>query len=826
MTNECPKCQTNNPDTQSFCGDCGTQLPQDVNIAKPFTKTLETPTEELTTGSTFAGRYQIIEELGKGGMGKVYKVYDKETNEKIALKLIKPEIAADKNTVERFRNELTMARKIVQKNVCRMFDLNKEKDNYYITMEYVSGGDLKRFIRRSKQLTIGTAISIAKQICDGLSEAHNLGIVHRDLKPNNIMIDDNGNARIMDFGIARTVKGKGITGSGVMIGTPEYMSPEQVEAKEVDQRSDIYSLGVILYEMTTGRLPFEGDTPLAIAMKHKGQIPKDPKEMNAQIPEDLSGVILKCLEKEKGNRYQSARSVESELEKIEQGLPTTDRVIPKKKTLTSKEITVQFSLKKIFIPAFAVIAIAVIGLIIWNPWALRESVPPLADKPSIAVLPFEDYSPDKDQEYFCDGLAEALTMALSKVTNLYVPARASSFSFKGKDQDIKVIGEKLAVKNLLQGSLQKAGTTLRVIAYIINVANESILWSEDYEGDIEDTFAFQDDIAQNIVDTLKVKLMGEEKKGIIKHYTENREAYDLNMQGIYFMNKRGKENLDKAVELFKQATEKDSTYSHAYSGLAESYLLLGDWGFLPPKEVFSDAREAANKALELDNSLAEAHVTLACVKYIFDWDWQGAEDEFQLALSLNPNSAVAHKMYGEFLAKMRRFNEAHEEFKRAQELDPLSLIIIAQRGWPYDYSGQYDRAIEQYKKALEMDPNFAPAQNYLTSAYRAKGMYEEALELSKSINSQYGIGITYARMGKKAQAKQIMKELTEKSTIRPYNLARFYFVLKENDQGFYWLEKAYENKSYMMAFLKVFPEFSGVRSDPRFKELLKKIGLN
>ncbi|MCJ7579958.1 MAG: serine/threonine protein kinase, partial [Candidatus Aminicenantes bacterium] len=289
MTKECPKCHTDNPDSQKFCGECATPLPGSQDAI--FSKTLEVPKEELTTGSTFAQRYQIIEELGKGGMGRVYKVLDKETNEKIAIKLIKPEIASDKKTIERFRNELTIARKIGHRNVCRMYDMNREQDNYYITMEYVSGGDLKSFIKRAAPLSTARTIFIAKQICEGLSEAHNLGIVHRDLKPNNIMIDENGNARIMDFGIARSIKGKGITGSGIMIGTPEYMSPEQVEAKEVDQRSDIYSLGLILYEMVTGQLPFKGDTPLAVAMKQKGETPRDPGELNPQIPAELSRLI-------------------------------------------------------------------------------------------------------------------------------------------------------------------------------------------------------------------------------------------------------------------------------------------------------------------------------------------------------------------------------------------------------------------------------------------------------------------------------------------------------------------------------------------------------
>ncbi|MFB0566599.1 MAG: serine/threonine-protein kinase, partial [Candidatus Aminicenantaceae bacterium] len=307
---KCPKCQTENPDDTLYCGKCATPLKEDIPVS--HTKTIETPKEELSRGSTIASRYEVIEELGKGGMGRVYRVEDTKLKQEIALKLIKPEIASDKKTIERFRNELKTARMIAHKNVCRMFDLGEAEGAHFITMEYVPGEDLKSLIRRVKQLTVGTSISVAKQVCEGLTEAHRLGVVHRDLKPSNIMIDKEGNARIMDFGIARSLKAKGITGAGVIIGTPEYMSPEQVEGKEVDQRSDLYSLGVILYEMVTGKLPFEGDTPLSIAMKHKGEIPKNPKELNPQIPEDLNVLILKCLEKEKESRFQLAEELSAE----------------------------------------------------------------------------------------------------------------------------------------------------------------------------------------------------------------------------------------------------------------------------------------------------------------------------------------------------------------------------------------------------------------------------------------------------------------------------------------------------------------------------------
>jgi len=402
-------------------------------------------------------------------MGKVYRVEDKKIKEEVALKLVKPEIASDKKTIERFSNELKMARKIAHRNVCKMYDLGEEKGTHYITMEYVSGEDLKSFIRRADLLSAGKAIFIGRQVCEGLAEAHRIGVIHRDLKPSNIMIYKEGNARIMDFGIARSLKAKGFTGAGVMIGTPEYMSPEQAEVKEVDQRSDIYSLGVILYEMVTGRVPFEGETPLGIAMKHKSETPRDPREINAQIPEDLGSVILKCLEKDKENRYQSAGEVRSELTRIEEGIPTTESVEAKRKPITSKEITVTFGLKKLFIPALVVVAVIAVAIIIWQLLPQREAVPTEPRKSSIAVLPFEDLSPKKDQEYFCDSMANSIINALSNIDDLSVRARGSSFLFKGKQRDLQEIAMKLNVESVLEGSIQKKITRFKALLKKMNL---------------------------------------------------------------------------------------------------------------------------------------------------------------------------------------------------------------------------------------------------------------------------------------------------------------------------------------------------------------------
>jgi len=784
---KCPKCQTENPDTQKFCGECATPLPSAKEIR--VTETLETPKEELTTGSTFAGRYQIIEELGKGGMGKVYKAQDTEIKEKVAIKLIKPEISVDKNTIERFQNELKFARKISHRNVCRMYDLNKEEGSYYITMEYVSGEDLKSFIRRSEKLTVGKAIAIAKQVCEGLEEAHSLGVVHRDLKPSNIMIDKEGNARIMDFGIAHSIKGKGITGAGVMIGTPEYMSPEQVEVKEVDHRSDIYSLGVILFEMVTGRVPFEGETPLSIAMKHKSEAPRDPKEFNAQIPEDLSWLILKCMEKDKEKRCRKAEEVLSELSKIGIG-------------------------------------------------GLREAkIEEIKLQNSIAVMPFADLSPQKDQEYFCDGMAEELINSLTKIKDLRVVARTSAFSFKGKEIDVREIGKKLSVNTILEGSVRKAGNRLRITAQLINVADGYHLWSERYDRDIEDVFAIQDEISLAIVDKLKLKLLKEEKANLLKRYTDNLEAYQLYLKGRYFWNKRFEIGLKKGLEYFQQAIERDPGYTLAFSGLTDCYNLLSWYGNFPQKESYQKAKEAALKALEIDDMLSEAHTSMAFSKMLSDWDWASAEKEFKRAIELNPKYSTAHHWYAFYLFFRARFDEAIAEMEKALELDPFSLIINCDFGWLLYYARQYDRAIEALQKTLEMDPNFVSAHSFLGRVYLQKSMYKEALsEFQKEKDPSRGwmqnvetlFGIAYMRMSKKKEAQQILDDMIERTKqeyVSPYHIALLCFTLGENDLGFEWLDKAYKERDHWLLYLNAEPMFDTVRSDPRFTKLLKKIGL-
>lgn len=835
---KCSKCNSDNPDTQQFCGKCGTKLVSARDIAAASTKSLVTPREELTTGSMFAGRYKIVEELGEGGMGKVYRVIDKRLNEEVALKLIRPEIASDKKTVQRFRNELKLSRKISHRNVGRMYELMEDEGSLFITMEYVPGQDLMGLIRQSGRLALGTTISIAKQVCEGLAEAHRLGVIHRDLKSHNILIDKRGIARIVDFGIARSLTGKSITRVGAMIGTPEYMSPEQTEAKELDQRCDIYSLGIILYEMVTGELPFEGDTPLSVAMKHKAEIPTDPKELNPQIPGDLSRLILKCLEKDKENRYQDAEALRSELANIEMSIPTTERAAPRKKTTTSKEITVTFNLRRFCILAPVAAALVIAAALIWQFLPKKDSIQSPPDTPSIAVLPFEDFSPEKDQGHFCEGLKESIIHALKQARNLRVPATTSLFA--GEQRDYRQIGQKLKVKTVLDGSVQKAEDKVRIIAKLIDITDESIMWTGQFDPEQQDIFSILDMISMSIADELKVNILGKEKTGTVKRYTQDPEAWDLYSWGRHFWNKRTEDGFKTAINYFELAIEQDPSYALAHAGVADCYNLLGFYNYLEPNEAFPKAKNAALKALNLDDTLAEAHTSLGWVLFYYEWDWERAESELKRAIELNPNYATAHHWYAVFLSFVGKSDERRDHIKRAHALDPGSLIINAQVGSMYSSMRQYDQAIDAFRRVLLMDEGSWLTRLRLSRTYAEKGMYEEAFaELKKAKDLYEGwhptiesrIGIAYARMGRTEEAQHVLNNLLERSKQRyvPRTIiADWYFALGEIDQGFDWIKRALEAHEpgpiWFGAMSASFPD--SVRSDPRFIELLEKTGLD
>jgi len=828
----CPNCRHDNPDDTLYCGKCATPLKSAPDVS--VTKTMETPPQELTRRILIAGRYEIIEELGGGGMGKVYRVEDTKLKQEVALKLIKPEIAQDKKTIERFKNELKLGRNIRHKNVCGMFDLAEADGEHFITMEYVRGEDLKSLIKRIGQLPIGKSIAIMKQVCEGLAEAHGLGVIHRDLKSRNLMVDGEGNVRIMDFGIARSLEATGLTGAGVMIGTPEYMSPEQVEGKDVDPRSDIYSLGVILYEMVTGRVPFEGDTPFTIGMKHKGEIPRDPKGLNSQIPDDLSYLILRCLEKEREKRYQSAGEVRSELESVEKSIPITEKTVPERKPLAAREITVTIGLKKLFVPALGVAAIVIAAVVIRQFFPHKKPTSPSPVQHSIAVLPFADGSPLKDQEYLCEGMTDEIIAKLSALKTWKVISRTSAMQYKNTNKDINQIGQELGVSTILVGSVRKEEGQIRVMAELVNVEDRFQLWSQTYEQKLESVFAIQSAMAEEIAKALKTPLSLSEEEHLQMKPTENLEAYNLYLQGRFLWNKRTPSDLNKSLEFYEQAIEKDPDFALAYAGIADSYINLCDWGILPPLTSIENAKKALNSALGLDDSLGEAHCSLGYVLYQFEWDFESAEKELKRALELNPNYATAHQWYAEYLAAAGRFDEAYKEFDRALELDPLSLIISAAKGLILYLEGRYEDSIEQLKMTLEIDAGFLPSLNYLSWNYMNKGMYQEALEIAQKAQSLYedstlplldAIAI-HALSGQRDKAQEMFDDLlsqTPKKYIGPLNKAKIYCLLGEKDKGLEWIEKAYEQRGLSPEMLRYEKSFDSIRSDPRFKALLKKM---
>ncbi len=829
MSVKCPKCHHENPDDTIYCGKCTTPLksPDDISV----TKTMETPIQELATGDILANRYEIIEELGKGGMGRVYKVNDTEIKERVALKLLKHEIASDENTIERFRNELKIARRVSHKYVCRMYDIGREEEKYFITMEYVEGEDLKSHIRKKERLSTEDAIGITKQICEGLVEAHRLGVVHRDLKPQNIMIDKQGDARIMDFGIARSLEAPGVTATGVIIGTPDYISPEQAEGEAADQRSDIYSLGVILYELVTGSVPFRGDTALSVAIKHKTQLPQDPRKLNPDICEDLSRLILICMEKDRNRRYQTAADLLSDLRNIEGGFPLGTKIRPRRETFVTALIR-----KKFFVPVL-VIAVAIIVIIVWQLFPQRDAVFTPSGVPSIAVLPFADLSPHKDQEYFCDGMTDDIITKLSGINELKVISRTSVMRYKNSDKDIKKIGQELNVATVLEGSIQKERDKIRINVQLINMEDGFHLWAETYDQKLAGIFDIQDEISQAITEALRIELIDKEKALLVKRYTENLEAYNLYLKGRYFWNKRTEEGYQKSLEYFQEAIEKDPTYALAYTGIADYYNLLGYYDYLPPKEAFPKAKAAAEKALEMDETLAEAHNSLAMVKENYDWDWKGAEREYRRAIELNPNYATAHQWYAGYLGAMGRHDESIAENKQAQELDPLSPIIGADLGTNFISARQYDQAIKEFQKVLEMDPDYIVAHLFLGMAYAGKEMYDEAIAALQKAQSLSGdddslmnvfLGVIYSLSGKKDEAKKVLNkviELSKHSYVSPWGISLIYVGLGQKDQAFEWLEKAYDERDHWMSSLKVLPIFDSIRSDPRFIALLKKMNL-
>lgn len=784
--------------------------------------------------------YRLLKKVGSGGMGEVYLAQDTQLDRPVALKLLLPQFTQDEDRLHRFKHEARAISALNHPNILTIYEIGAAGSDHFIATEFINGVTLRQHMKGIR-IKITEALDIAMQIAAALAAAHAAGIMHRDIKPENIMVRPDGYIKVLDFGLAKLFEQRATdsgaitmpmveTAFGVVMGTVSYMSPEQARGLKVDARTDIWSLGVILYEMAAERVPFEGPTTSHVIVSILEKEPEPLRVGTLEVPADLQQIVTKALAKDREARYLTTRDLLKDLRKLKQRMELEEIERPTKADISGKTTIIRSS-KQALGPAKNQDAGSSTGT--RAPSSRRRRSQKTID--SLAVLPLLNVSADPDAEYLCDGVTESIINTLSQLPKLRVAPRSTVFRYKGREVDPQEVGQDLGVRAVLTGRVFQHGDKLIIGAELVDVVNDSQLWGERYNRKLSDILEVQEEIAKEISENLRLRLTAEEKRRLTKRYTENTKAYQLYLKGRYFWNKRTKDELKKAIEYFNEAIEKDPTYALAYSGLADCYVVLGIFGALPPNEVMLKAKMTSMKSMAIDDTLAEPHASLAYVRAFYEWDWSGAEREFERAIELQPNYAVAHHFYSFYLAAMGRLDEAIVEEKQAHELDPISLIISTNIGMYLYYARQYDKAIERCRKTLRMDPTFFPAHIFIGLAYEQKGMYEEAVaELEKAISlsggdlSLAGLGHAYAVSGKRDEAQKLLNELNEQSQQRyvsPYYMAMISAGLGEHDQSFEWLDKACKDRSGWLVFIKVDPNLDGLRSDPRFTDLLLRIGL-
>jgi serine/threonine protein kinase/Tfp pilus assembly protein PilF len=727
--------------------------------------------------------YRILEELGCGGMGVVYKAEDTKLKRKVVLKFLHSHLTSDKDILKRFEREAQTAAALSHTNIVTIYEIDQYEGQTFIAMEYVIGHSLREEITKGP-VAVDRIIEIAKQLCDGLGEAHKAGIVHRDIKPENILVDMSEHVKILDFGLARMRSTSRLTQKATTLGTAKYMSPEQYRGEEIDHRADIWSLGVILYEMLTGDVPFTGDYEQAVMYAVLNDEPASVSTIRSDVPEILSQLAERMLAKEVEARPQSCEKVKQELLKV--------------KLTRDKEIDRQRA---------------------------------------VVVLPFADMSPEKNQEYFCDGMAEEIINALTHVQDMRVIARTSAFSFKNKNIDVREIGRKLGVDFLLEGSVRKAGEQLRITVQLIDIADGSHIWSERYDRKLTDVFNIQDEISVKIVEKMKISLGRQERDLITKRYTDNTGAYNLYLKGKYYWYQFSEYGYNKGIEYFKKAIDLDPDFALAYASIADCYAFLAWYYYTDTAEAFTKAKEVALTALEMDEQLAEAHSVLALVKMVFDKEWQEAEKEFKRALILNPGYSEAHIFYSIYLAARKRHEESIIEGEKGLSLDPVTFFPGVNLGMRYYYAHQYDRALQVMQNTLDLNPHVAIAHMYISLPLIMKGMYDEAHERIQTAISHIGreqsevlamLGIIEVYRGNRNKAYEIFEELNKLAESRQIScsfMGIFCSVLDKFDEAFSWFERGLEKHDHILIFLQVEPLLDKIQKEDRFTEILKKIGL-
>jgi len=779
--------------------------------------------------------YRIVEKLGGGAMGVVYKAEDTKLRRFVALKFLPDELSKDRHAVERFEREARAASALNHSNICTIHDTGEHEGQQFIVMELLEGQTLKHRIS-GQTLETEQVAKLGMQIADALEAAHVKGIVHRDIKPANIFVSDRGQVKLLDFGLAKLLHPaseetltQSETETQGLAGTLPYMAPEQLQGRSVDARADIYAVGVVLYEMATGQRPFHEQSNVRLIDDILHNVPALPGRVRRGVPPRLEEAILKCLEKDPENRYQSAKELAVDLRCV-----AAPSVVVGKPALLRERLRLR---RAIVIGGGSVLAVFVGSVALnvggWRQRLLSSTGPPKIQ--SLAVLPLENLSGDPTQEYFADGMTEEVTTELAQIGALRVISRTSVEHYKGTKKTLPEIARELHVDAVVAGSVERSGDRVRITAQLIEAATDRTLWAKSYQQSLTDVLSLQEEAARAISSEIRINLTPQEQARLARVRPVNPEAHNAYLKGRYFWNKKSEDGLKKGLEYFQQAIDLDSSYASAYAGEADSYYGLGNGGFLAPREAYSKAKAAALRALELDNSLTEAHASLALVNEIFEFDWAGAERQFRRAIEINPNYASAHEFYAWYLANTGRGEESIVEIKRAQELDPLSLDINANLGRMLYYARRYDQAIEQCRKTLEMDPAFPSAHYVLGMVYAQKGMYEESIGALRKAASFYGfrsmvlatLGWTYALAGRRGEALTVLaqlKLLAKQRYVDATALALVYTGLGNKDQAFAWLEMGYQERSVMMTALKSDARFDGLRSDPRFQDLLRRVG--